>query len=144
MTLRTRMLMFTVILACAAGSFAQEDWSGWNVVRGGLDIEYRWRLRSCQPVGCFKDVEFRNNSKETVAFTYTIWSEGLKDKGDEVSTTGVTAVSPQSKSSAVTGSGGQKVVRVSIERRSQRKSKRQGRSEPLRSSSASVRDRGCP
>ena len=67
--------------------------------------------------GLLKDVEFRNNSKSTVAFTYTIWSEGLKDKGDEVSTTGITAVSPQSKSSAVTGSGGKKVVRVSIERR---------------------------
>jgi hypothetical protein len=81
-------------------------WSDWRYTTGGgTDIEYRWRMGMCLAPGCLKDVEFRNNTK-TIRFDYTIWSEGMVDKGAEVKNTGTISVLSESTSKAVAGAGG--------------------------------------
>jgi hypothetical protein len=106
-----------LVVAATTPLMAQGDWSGWNAVRGNADIEYRWRATACLANGCGKDVQFRNNSKETVAFDYTIWSEGMQDKGEEVKDTGSTTVLAQSSSNVVALSGGPRITRVYVERK---------------------------
>jgi hypothetical protein len=73
-------------------------------------------MTACLASGCPKDVEFRNNTKETVRFDYTIWSEGIPDKGEEVKDTGSLTVFAESTSKAVAGRGG-RIIRLSIDRR---------------------------
>ena len=107
-------ILGAVIITAA---WPQGEWSSWSAVRGDTDVEYRWRATPCLATGCAKDVQFRNNSKQTVAFNYTIWSEGMRDKGQEVKDTGSTTVFAESNSTVVAGSGGARITRVYVERK---------------------------
>jgi hypothetical protein len=115
MDLRRIILVVSLILGVSPLALAQGSWSDWGSTGGGgTSIEYRWRLKLCQPVGCFKEVEFRNNTKSTILFDYTIWSEGLPDKGAEVKEIGIASVSPDRTASVQAGSGGEKINRITI------------------------------
>jgi hypothetical protein len=103
-----------VPLALLAGrAAAQGAWSDWRPAQGSqLNVEYRWRLKTCLPVACFKDVEFRNDAKQSVTFDYTIWSEGLLDAGEEVKDSGSDSLMGESSNTVQASTGGQKVTRV--------------------------------
>jgi hypothetical protein len=73
-------------------------------------------MSGCLAAGCPKDVEFRNRTKQTIGFDYTIWSEGMRDKGEEVKDAGSLTVFAESTSKAVAARGGG-ITRVSIERK---------------------------
>jgi hypothetical protein len=86
-------ISFALVLVLSMGSmgFAQQ-WSSWSVVSGVKDIAYRGQSGTCLASGCLKSVEFRNNSKRSIQFTYTIWSEDMQDKSKEVKDTGITSI----------------------------------------------------
>jgi hypothetical protein len=114
--IKDRLALLALVVTIPLSVAAQNDWSGWEAPQGGgTAVEYRWRVTACLPVGCFKDVQFRNNNGKSIHFTYTVWSEGTQDKGDEAADTGSASIAAQATEKIQASRGGPKVTRVSVE-----------------------------